>query len=262
MICILPFVIFLLKCSILVNVVLVALDAVVSVGELHLFGFCYKTLRTWSLRLVDSICTWIYVRELACSEIAYFFWCFFRMWNWILPTRTLKCVLIFGEVTFGPSWSVVSFLFTVVIFFGLELWFNCFIVFICCSRHYRLLKLSLLDRAICKSQLFCRFWVWNNRRCITIWITALSCLSHLHLNLILFQLLYICNLTLLHLLQFHGIRTAHFLILARMSQNLLFLNTCDIFFALNTFFELIIIVTGWFKLLKINLVLGCCVIYL
>ena len=256
---ILPFVIYLLKCTILMHVVL---DTVVSVGELNLFGFGYKTLGPWSLRFVGSICTWIYVGELVFREICYLFCCFFHIWNWILPTRTLKCVLIFDEITFGPAWSIMSFLFTVVFFFGLELWFNCFNILICCCRHYGLLKLSLLNRTVCKSQLFCRFWVWNNRRCISIWITALFCLAHLQLNLILLQLLYICNLTLLHLLQFSCIRATHFLFLATMSQNLLFLNICLIFCALYTFLDLIVIINGWFKLLKINLVFGCCMVYL
>ena len=134
--------------------------------------------------------------------MAYFFCCLFSLWDWILRTRTLKCVLVLCKIALWSTWSILSFLFRILLF-CLKLRFDSFNVlvpeiFISCGWHDWLLELSLFNRTICKGQLFCWFRIWNYRRCVSIWVAHFTCLTHLYL--ILLQLLNIRELALLHLL--------------------------------------------------------------
>jgi hypothetical protein len=67
----LTFVLFLLKSAVLVHVILLTLDAVVCVCELHVYVLGDEALRSRCLSLIDSICAGVWVRQLAGVEMAH-----------------------------------------------------------------------------------------------------------------------------------------------------------------------------------------------
>ena len=58
----LTFIIFLLKCAILMNIILLALYATIGIRQMHVLNVLWdESLGSRCLCLIYSICTWIYI---------------------------------------------------------------------------------------------------------------------------------------------------------------------------------------------------------